>query len=251
MKNQFVADVNDFYKYGMLRAIHNKIGGTLGIWWMLTNDDAKAAGMNLAYLNNDIFRRIDGELFDELKKIRIEFKQINNGDVKFDVKTRNITKIEESNIFKDVRFWPNDHSEKPENRARKSHKILEEPHKRIINLHEMLSHFKGCSFIFADPDNGIEVKTGPKKERYIRWHEIRDLYHGGHSVISYQHANLGEPAQKTGESKSKLLSSLLNTSVEHCIFGSVIFFIIPRDNHRSDMIEGMNDFKNRVSNARM
>jgi hypothetical protein len=72
MKDQYFGDVNDFRKYGLLRALvlPNKL--RLGVCWMLTEPDHGADGNFLAYLSQgDRYRHRDPELFDWLKQVTL------------------------------------------------------------------------------------------------------------------------------------------------------------------------------------
>src|ERR1700722_7976579 len=50
MKDQYVADVNDYLKYSLLRALSSAHAGTLHVCWMRTARDGRSDGSRLAYL---------------------------------------------------------------------------------------------------------------------------------------------------------------------------------------------------------
>jgi len=69
MKNQYFGDVNDYRKYGLLRAITGH--GTLSsmICWMLNEDDDRPDGGKLSYLlKPDTWRGYDKELIDTIRE---------------------------------------------------------------------------------------------------------------------------------------------------------------------------------------
>ena len=68
MKNQYVGDIGDYGKYGLLRffADHDI---RIGINWYLTENDGSSDGKFTNYLNNPEDRIYDPELFDSLKEI--------------------------------------------------------------------------------------------------------------------------------------------------------------------------------------
>ena len=68
MKNQYVGDIGDYGKYGLLRfmAAH---GIKIGVNWYRTENDGSADGKITSYLKQDSERIYDPELFDALKKI--------------------------------------------------------------------------------------------------------------------------------------------------------------------------------------
>jgi len=67
MKNQYFADINDYLKYGILRAIANsKL--KICLCWMLTEDDNRNDGGKIQYLqDSDKWRKYDPALFDVMK----------------------------------------------------------------------------------------------------------------------------------------------------------------------------------------
>ena len=70
MKDQYFGDVNDFRKYGLLRALAVSEGLRLGVCWMLTEGDNRTDGNLLGYLSKPKeFRHRDPELFDWLRQV--------------------------------------------------------------------------------------------------------------------------------------------------------------------------------------
>ena len=68
MKNQYVGDIGDYGKYGLLRFLTKK-GISIGINWYLTEDDGSSDGKFTDYLKKSAERDYDPELFDCLKGI--------------------------------------------------------------------------------------------------------------------------------------------------------------------------------------
>jgi hypothetical protein len=54
MKDQYFGDVNDYRKYGLLRALAGVSGLPLGICWMLTARDGRSDGEFRRYLDQAI-----------------------------------------------------------------------------------------------------------------------------------------------------------------------------------------------------
>ena len=52
MKDQYFGDINDYRKYGILRALQSKGLGTLLVAWMLTPDDSSRDGEFRSYLED-------------------------------------------------------------------------------------------------------------------------------------------------------------------------------------------------------
>ena len=70
MKNQYVGDIGDYGKYGLLRFLANH-GICIGVNWYLTENDESSDGKFTDYLKDKESpdRLCDPELFDTLRKI--------------------------------------------------------------------------------------------------------------------------------------------------------------------------------------
>lgn len=137
MKNQYVGDIGDYTKYGLLRALENsKL--SIGINWYLTDCDSSNDGEIDGYLK----RRCDTpdeELFNSMKAIRT---------------TRTVEAVERSGLFMSAKFF---------------NELLESVRRR--SWHERaIKHLTGSDIIFLDPDNGFEIKSVnpnyPKGNKY-------------------------------------------------------------------------------------
>ncbi len=49
MKNQYVGDVNDYLKYGLIRTLVKGRHLKAGVFWMLTDDDKRGDGEKIEY----------------------------------------------------------------------------------------------------------------------------------------------------------------------------------------------------------
>ena len=101
MQNQYVGDIGDFGKYGLLRHLTGMRGDAapedalrLGVVWYLFPDEApiRMTGSLTGYLcdkrdNHEKFRNCDTDLYDALHKIVMEEK------------IRNVAKVQESGIL--------------------------------------------------------------------------------------------------------------------------------------------------------
>ncbi len=66
MKDQYVADVNDYLKYALLRTLTDP--SATAVAWMLTPSDDRTDGQRLAYLEQPhAFAHLDPALFETLK----------------------------------------------------------------------------------------------------------------------------------------------------------------------------------------
>ena len=68
MKNQYIGDIGDYGKYGLLRFL-SRHGIRIGVNWYLTKDDKSNDGKMTEYLKNDDEAVYDSELFYTLKNI--------------------------------------------------------------------------------------------------------------------------------------------------------------------------------------
>ena len=133
MRDQFVGDIGDFAKYGLLRALVRDGGAArLGVVWYANRDDPGSShGGEITYLNKGVgfYYQCDPELYSSLDAI------VHSG-------RRRISAVEESGLLgKDTPFW----SElTPGSRPQ-----------RAIWLAGALQRVEGCDLVFLDPDNGI------------------------------------------------------------------------------------------------
>mgnify|MGYP001591471331 CR=1 FL=1 len=53
MKNQYFGDINDYFKYRLLRKVEKDCGLKIGLCWMLTQNDDTKEGGKIDYLNQE------------------------------------------------------------------------------------------------------------------------------------------------------------------------------------------------------
>lgn len=239
MKNQFVADVNDYFKYGLLRALSDcEDLCPIGIWWMLTDDDAGNHGNNIAFLDNpNRFKACDKALFAELQKM------IQPGC------ERNVLAVEKGNLIPEAKYWPNAGSGNcsASEMAKVSHKKLADPYRRALDFRRMLTRFKNCPLIFADPDNGLETKSA-SKERHIRWNELVALFNAGKSLVVYQHKAQGRSLDADVPEHLQRIRELLGANASGITCGrgntkaEIAFLLIPQLAATEDFREGARRF---------
>ena len=151
MKNQYVGDINDYYKYGLLRILSGFGEKRLGVCWMLTPERTE-------YLDN---RRQWGEydtvLFNKLKRI---------------VHARTVWRIKEAEILRRARFW--------------EEIIKPNPKQRERYFDEMLGKFADVDLIFFDPDTGLAPSASKRGSKWLCDRELKTAFDKGHSVIFIQ-----------------------------------------------------------------
>src|SRR5438309_376398 len=145
MKNQFVGDINDYYKYGLLRILSGHGKKKLGVCWMRTHVGNPRNGGKIGYLNKPRkWRSYDPDVFDVLHKIVLEDRD------------RRAKRIEEAKILPSAGFFRND---MPENSKQ-----------REDYFRQMLQKFAGADVIFFDPDVGtVPPKGAPAPRRQSKW----------------------------------------------------------------------------------
>jgi len=168
MKNQYVGDINDYRKYGLIRALCNGDAERLrvGIFWMLTGDDERNDGSLLNYLAEPvIWQQHDPILFGKLQ------------DIVHTHKKRNVEIIAQLEIIPNAKFCS---ALIPDNVA-----LREQIFADCIN------DFSEQHLIFFDPDNGIEIKSKPAgrkdSNKFLYLREVADAFRREHNVLIYQH----------------------------------------------------------------
>jgi hypothetical protein len=166
LKNQYFGDVNDYRKYGLLRALQSPGQLTLAVGWMLTPDDGSSDGGFRRYLSEpDKWRRHDPELFDHLASALA------------DVATPAVAMIEDADVLPDARYFCDIVPDDRPGRQRWSERLVGE--------------CGGADVVFLDPDNGFEVASTPVghkgSSKYALWSEVERLWEVGSSVLVYQH----------------------------------------------------------------
>ncbi|MFH1920351.1 MAG: hypothetical protein ABIP48_10765 [Planctomycetota bacterium] len=166
MKNQYFGDINDYRKYGLLRALQR--GGTrkLLVAWMLTPDDGGRDGGFRDYLQQPgRWRRFDAELYDGLRALLQA------------APTPQVSLIESSSLLPSTSYY--------------SELVPGAREDRDAWRTGLLHAACGTDLVFLDPDNGIEVSSRPigrkGSSKYVAWKEIEEIWDAGCSLLIYQH----------------------------------------------------------------
>lgn len=169
MKNQYVGDIGDYGKYGMLRYFA-RAGIKVGVNWYLCPNDEKNDGNHTEYLSDDRMRVYDEDAYDVLKSLAFR-----------DDKT--VQMVEKSGILDGMLFY---------NRVLDldSARWSERTEKRDAWHRDALDALKGADLVFADPDNSLTTKKKPSQkgsEKFILPNEVSDYYKRGQEVVYYHH----------------------------------------------------------------
>lgn len=221
MKNQYFGDINDFKKYGLIRQLSNFGELKISICWMLTppNDLTKNEGLQTQYLNNPVkWERYDKELFKHLQK----HKSCIIGN-----QNRGVSLIEKGNILPKCKFF-ND-------------TIYDNGKLRSQYLQKLLNESNDTDLIFFDPDVGManSVKYGNKRSsQYLYWHELKDVYDKGHSILVYQHRHRSKTAENMAEYlRVETLKRFTPSNVFIYKTPNVLFLLIARNKHIHSIVQ--------------
>ena len=134
MQNRYVGDIGDFVKFGLLRALGQ--GHRLGIAWYLCRDEThNRDGRHVDYLKDcDRWRHLDPQLFYGLREI------VCQGE-------RSVRRVEVSGLLPNAAFSsaPLDFKGRASDRS----------DARRAWFQDALAELRGCSIVFADPDNSL------------------------------------------------------------------------------------------------
>ena len=169
MKNQYVGDIGDYGKYGLLRFLAGH-GIKIGVNWYLTKNDESADGKFTDYLKRPEERIYDPVLFDVLKEVA------GRSD-------KDVNMIEQAGIIPGACFFG-------EYLKSSSLEVHAREMVRRLWFNNSTLLLKDADLIFADPDNGISYRKTAKtkdSEKYILPKEVVDYYDSGRNVVFYCH----------------------------------------------------------------
>lgn len=204
MKNQYFGDINDYKKYGLLRAVLSSTGLKTLVVWMLTPDDGSTDGKFVKYLTKpDEWRYYDEQLYDGLADL-IERSS-----------DRSVAMIENTGLLGESEFY--------------SKYVQDSGDSRDIWFSELASVAENYDLLFLDPDNGIEIKSRKygtsNSSKYLYWNEIEKLWLQGKSLIIYQHF-IREDRKTYTERMMKSLSCRTVDSDVHAFSTSNVLFLL-------------------------
>ena len=151
MKNQYFGDINDYRKYGLIRALQVEAQLKVLVAWMLTLNDQRRDGELRSYLREpDEWLRFDPELYRGLTDL------LDTGV------TPRVGLIEESSLLGTADYF--------------SEIVPDAAAPREAWARRLLKAALESEFVFLDPDNGLEVPSRPLGKKGS--HEIRVLARG-------------------------------------------------------------------------
>ena len=176
MQNQYVGDIGDFGKYGLLREIFGRpevpesgCGLRLGVAWYLS-EDKQGSGGNLTDYPN--LRECDPYLYDGLKHL------IESGN-------RTVAEVERSRIL------PNDTA---------YHKVLFSSNTRTKWFKDTLKETECADVVFVDPDNGVASENTPLgSAQHVLPYELDRFFERGQSLVIYHHLHVPASANRANQ----------------------------------------------------
>jgi len=166
MKDQYFGDINDYRKYGLLRAVVRTSGLRLMVAWMLTPDDGSTDGKFVSYLEHPgKWSRHDPVLFRKIKELLSSDRK------------RQVNLIEKSGLLPKAEYF--------------SPHVPDAASGRIQWFDSLAESVQSCDLVFLDPDNGLEVKSKPYggkgSSKFLYRREVEVLWAAGKSLLIYQH----------------------------------------------------------------
>jgi len=213
MKNQYFADINDYLKYGILRAIANsKL--KICLCWMLTEDDNRNDGKKIQYLqDSDKWRKYDPALFDVMKW-------------SIEKNKRSIDVAEMKDLIPDATYHTT--------------LLTDDRDKREQYFKELTGISAASDLIFFDADNGLEVKSVKKgnknSSKYLYWDEV-ERFADSHSILVFQYFPRKKRKKFVKERSQRFKAVSHSTSVTALITSHVGFFLVPHPSHEGRLKE--------------
>jgi hypothetical protein len=239
VQDQYVCDIGDYGKYGLLRALFgNRSSLRLGVvWYRVPNESHKTDGKYTGYLSQDSFRACDPELFDQLK-------------ILVDSGKRTCQEIERSSVFKQgTKFYSQlllDNQGIMNQRAMQTRRDF-----RKEWLKEALELTESCDAVFLDPDNGLEVASVPKgckaSCKYVYLDEISLFVNRRQTTIVYHHlCRNGSHDEQIKKRQDQLRRYLQHQrelwALRFRAYSSRVYFLIPNDEHKDAIRKKLGTF---------
>jgi len=248
MRHSYVADVGDFGKYGLIRALcAERPTCHLGVVWYLTEViETRNDGRHDGYLSgaaNGIghYRNCDPDLYDRLGAIRKE-------------RCLNIGVVESGDVLPAETLYYGDAVPSRGNAPSGTDNRM----RRHEWFRQAFEALRGSDLVLADPDNGVRFedremarnKTEPRKSpKHAYWEELETFLRDGTSLVVYHH--LGRKAGGHIAEIQRCLAAVLERGYRsfgiHFRRGSArLFLVIPaRDTHHEWLKRGCARFADR------
>jgi hypothetical protein len=215
MKNQYVGDVKDFYKYKLLRLLTKEM--KIAVCWMLTPNNKSGNGNLTWYLEDpEYYSNCDYILFDKLKCLVEKDK-------------RDVTYVEKDELIPNTKYYG---SKLPEGEFTRKREIRKQ---YFINL-KSFAEQNNCDLIFFDPDKGLQTPAQKYKEtcseEHLYWNELNQF--SDYSVLVFQHYPRYPKPNKEQDLiiKAEVASKQTNRIVWAIPTKDVAFLLFPSKEHQ-------------------
>jgi hypothetical protein len=244
MRHEYVGDVGDFGKYGLLRALGlSEPSYRLGMIWYLTDGVERGNdGRHDGYLKNgsigyrESFRRCDQDLYDVMARIR-RAPQLN------------IKLVEKCGILaRNTRYYNRALPDGPTNGIARLTTIQHWIARNQWHS-EAMETVIDADYVFTDPDNGILFPTGEDESmrsvkpsrKHSYWHELNAFLSRGNSVVAYHHLGRrgGGHVEQIANCLKRIKSLGHDAMAIHYRRGSArAFFVIPTSVEHKEWLFG-------------
>ena len=169
MKNQYLCDIGDYGKYGLLHFLCNS-GIKLGVNWYLTGKDGSSDGNHKEYLSDEKMRQYDPIVYKAMQQINAQ-------------KNKTIQMVEQSGFLENACYYDDlmDFS---------SHPWRQRAAARNHWHSDALQRLKDAELVFADPDNSLSMRKKPTQkdaEKFLLPNELIDYFCRDQQVLYYHH----------------------------------------------------------------
>ena len=236
MRDDFVCDIGDYGKYGLLRHLNAATGLTLGILWMKTR--SKGAGRGIRdYLDNPASHwRVsdcDRVLFDALGELK------NRARCSLDA-------IERSAVLPQGTLY---HAEPLDEFSLKG-SPAQVPSDRDQWFNRAVSEIAPADLVFLDPDTGLEIPSIPRHRagnvRYVYYEELTALWNQHQSLVVYHHLPHRAAEDEIGQRGRDLLAALPGARIWslrwHRVQGR-LYFLVCQPHHADALASAIEDFE--------
>jgi hypothetical protein len=224
MKDQYFGDINDYWKYGLLRVLANQSSFRTGVCWMLTPDDETRDGERRRYFDRpNEYERFDAPLFNKLCDWELA-----NG-------RRSVGLFAQARLLKHACYWD-----------RRVPRLVSQ---REQWLEEMCDRFAGTDLVFFDPDNGLEVKSTPWQRtaspKHLYWRELERVFQRGHSLLVFQHFGRVRRDEFVAHLKRELKRRTGCPSALALHTSHVVFLLASQKGHQTRLAQAVREVKNK------
>jgi hypothetical protein len=249
MRNNYVGDVGDYYKYALLRHLTGHKAEddwralVLGVVWYLYPDPCKANdGNHRSYLeeaNRARFEPLDPELYASMAAF-------------CDPALRTVEEVARRGILPPgTSFFAEELSFSGFARGTPS-AIQEIIAHRNAWIARAMEATRGADLIFADPDNGLEVASVAihrnRGAKFAFFSELAPFWERGQSLILYQHRDRSAADEQAEKRKAELREKLPGAAFVEVIYfpafgGGRMFFIAAQPAHAKILRSRLDSFK--------